>query len=124
MRVLLAVPLWCVAALLVLVDVERALDSPVDTLLMRVCRCEDLVATLVGAAYAVLRAVGGAALGRRAPARAEQRARGPFWISVLSVLQDVVFGLFLIQSQAVRLCSISDKLREVSEASEIYVMEF
>ncbi|RYP30485.1 hypothetical protein DL767_006226 [Monosporascus sp. MG133] len=139
MRVLFVVPLWCVAALLVLADFERALDSPVDTLLMRVCRCEDLVAMLVGAAYAlvrayfrmvdrsvyaVLRTVGNAIPGRRSPARAEQRARTPFWITVLSVLQDVAFGLFLIQSQAVRLCSISDKLREVSEASEIYVVEF
>ncbi|RYO75579.1 hypothetical protein DL763_011151 [Monosporascus cannonballus] len=92
MRVLLVVPLWCVAALFVLVDVERALDSPVEALLMRVCRCEDLVAMLVGAAYAlvraylrmadrtvfaVLRAAGNAIPGRRAPARAE---RGPFWI--------------------------------------------
>ncbi|RYP91970.1 hypothetical protein DL770_001944 [Monosporascus sp. CRB-9-2] len=139
MRVLFVAPLWVLAALFLLVDFERALDSPVETLLMRVCQCEDLVAMLVGAAYAlvrayfrmvdrmvyaVLRTVGDATPGRRAPARAEQRARRPFWISVLSVLQDVAFGLFLIQSQAVRLCSISDKLTEVSEASEIYVVEF
>ncbi|RYO98068.1 hypothetical protein DL765_010961 [Monosporascus sp. GIB2] len=136
MRVLLVVPLWCVAALFVLVDAERALDSPVEGLLMRVCRCEDLVAMLVGAAYAliraylrmadrtvyaVLRTAGNAILGRRAPARAERR---PLWTSVLSVLQDVAFGLFLIQSQAVRLCSISDKLGEVSQASEVYVVEY
>ncbi|RYP06520.1 hypothetical protein DL764_003114 [Monosporascus ibericus] len=128
MRVLFVAPLWCVAALFVLVDFERALDSPVDTLLMRVCRCEDLVAMLVGAAYALVRAyfrmVRDALIGGRGPARAEQRVRGPFLISVLSVLQDVAFGLVLIQSQAVRLCSISDKLREVSEASEIYAVEF
>ncbi|RYP53606.1 hypothetical protein DL768_001470 [Monosporascus sp. mg162] len=139
MRVLLVVPLWALAALFLLVDFERALDSPAEALLMRVCRCEDLVAMLVGAtyalvraysrmvdrtAYAVLRTAGGAILGRRAPARAGRRARTPFWITVVSVLQDLAFGLFLIQSQAARLCSISDKLREVSEASEIYVVEF
>ncbi|RYP57324.1 hypothetical protein DL769_009553 [Monosporascus sp. CRB-8-3] len=124
MRVLFIAPIWVLAALFLLVDLERALDSPVETLLMRVCQCEDLVAMLVGAAYAVLRKARNAVLGRRAPARNEQRARRPFWISVLSVLQDVTFGLFMIQSQAVKLCSISDKLREVSETSEIYVVEF